>query len=203
MPFSTLCLVCRYTNHTTTIKWHSQGPPLEPRGGPKSGPCECIFVLSVSSVDTRTIPRLVSGIPQVHFWNLPAGRFHKWTLRMPLGTFCVVCRYTNHTATTKWHSRRFQKWTLGMTRSSRGMVLASTDDTESTKWHYQCPLLEPGGSKSGHWECHVVLSATTRWHSQGPLFGTWSHRWNLGMPLSTRRIVCRYTNHTTTTKWTL
>ena len=30
LPLSTLCIVCRCTNHTTTTKRHSQGPLLEP-----------------------------------------------------------------------------------------------------------------------------------------------------------------------------
>ena len=52
----------------------------------------CHLVLFVLSVDAQTIPRLLGGIPKVHFWNLPAGRFQKWTLGMPLSIcFVYVC----------------------------------------------------------------------------------------------------------------
>ena len=72
--------------------WHSQCPLLEPPGS-KSGHWQCHFVLSVSSVDANTIPRLLRVIPNVHFWNLTAGRFQKCTLGMPLNTLCIVCKY--------------------------------------------------------------------------------------------------------------
>ena len=98
-------MVCVSTDDTKSTQWQSQGPLLEP---PTLG---CHLVVKAWFVYLQAIQRVLSGIPKVHFWNLPAGRFQKWTLGMPL--------------------------------TSRGAVCVSTDDTKTTKWHAQGPLLEP------------------------------------------------------------